>query len=145
MAKNYFIDDEAQCSDSSLDSLFDTQVDTSSEDEHIGKKRKAPEEPINVDKEIRMANNPRGCNWVFTTNNPVGKDIPRASLYPNIKRCVYQLEQGEAETPHFQGTTFHFVFLYYRLFGASQESYFIYAEKSKMLPSLTLGTPSRNS
>lgn len=42
-------------------------------------------------------------NWCFTINNPTEAD--RKQIYAlNPKYCVYQLEQGEQETIHYQGT-----------------------------------------
>lgn len=38
---------------------------------------------------------------MFTINNPVATDDP--TKWPDVKYCVYQLEKGAEETPHFQG------------------------------------------
>lgn len=45
-------------------------------------------------------------NWTFTLNNPTAPE--RAALYkladhPDINYIVFQLEEGEAGTPHYQG------------------------------------------
>lgn len=43
----------------------------------------------------------RSRSWVFTTNNPTGP--VELSELPGIVYGVYQLEQGESGTPHYQG------------------------------------------
>ncbi len=52
-----------------------------------------------------------GANWVFTLNNPfengvVGvlpADGTEPKEWPDVKYCVYQYEEGEKGTPHWQG------------------------------------------
>lgn len=59
----------------------------------------------------RPSNNP-SKNWVFTINNPTQHSVVRPdntnpadpkTWMPVLQYLVYQLEQGEAETPHLQG------------------------------------------
>jgi len=59
----------------------------------------------------RPSNNP-SKNWVFTINNPTQHSLVRPdninpadpkTRMPVLQYPVYQLEQGEAETPHLQG------------------------------------------
>lgn len=46
----------------------------------------------------------RGRHWFFTLNNPRDDDNPWQLLEPlGAQYGVYQLEQGEQHTPHFQG------------------------------------------
>jgi len=45
-------------------------------------------------------------NWLFTINNPIDEDRDRLiSLKEdaNVNYLIYQLEEGEEGTPHFQG------------------------------------------
>lgn len=42
-------------------------------------------------------------NWCFTINNPQANDYPEQWPLENIKTIIYQVEQGEEETPHLQG------------------------------------------
>lgn len=41
-------------------------------------------------------------NWIFTINNP-GDLKPEVAFAPGYKYLIYQLEQGEEGTPHYQG------------------------------------------
>lgn len=43
----------------------------------------------------------RAKGWMFTINNPGDDDRP--AMYADVVYCCYQLERGEAETPHYQG------------------------------------------
>lgn len=48
-----------------------------------------------------MASLSNSRNWMFTLNNPTSDCSP--NLWPCVKFIVYQLEQGESGTPHYQG------------------------------------------
>lgn len=53
-----------------------------------------------------MAPNPQFKKWVFTINNPQDGDDPSVlfdSVRDSIRYAVWQLEQGENGTPHYQG------------------------------------------
>lgn len=41
--------------------------------------------------------------WCFTLNNPLDIECPTRWPTTNMKNCLFQLESGEAETPHLQG------------------------------------------
>lgn len=41
--------------------------------------------------------------WVFTLNNPGPSHLQDVQGWPDIKYCVYQVEQGEQGTEHLQG------------------------------------------
>jgi len=43
----------------------------------------------------------QALNWIFTINNPSDNDLPKG--WPNVKYCIWQLEEGEEGTPHLQG------------------------------------------
>ena len=43
----------------------------------------------------------QSVNWCFTINNPEDNDIPRT--WPDVKYCIWQLEEGENATQHLQG------------------------------------------
>lgn len=50
--------------------------------------------------------NPRVRNWCFTLNNPslAGADLQTLlEGHPSFRFCIFQLEQGESGTRHFQG------------------------------------------
>jgi len=47
--------------------------------------------------------NKRARAWCFTENNPTRTNLFPDGLPAGIKYCVYQLEKGEAGTPHLQG------------------------------------------
>jgi len=52
----------------------------------------------------RAPRGPRGQrarNWMFVINNPIDTDAPSAWL--GVKYAIWQLETGEAGTPHYQG------------------------------------------
>lgn len=40
--------------------------------------------------------------WIFTINNPLNNDLPKT--WTKVSYCVWQLEKGEQDTPHLQGT-----------------------------------------
>jgi len=45
-------------------------------------------------------------NWLFTINNPTDEDQIRLTSLKdeaNVQYFIYQLEQGDEGTPHFQG------------------------------------------
>jgi len=49
-----------------------------------------------------MAQRPQAKHWCFTINNPVEADAEQLSTFVCLY-MVYQKEQGENETPHYQG------------------------------------------
>lgn len=53
------------------------------------------------EKETVEGTNKPSRNWCFTINNPTVEEL----TFPeeDVKYLIYQLEQGENETPHFQG------------------------------------------
>jgi len=79
-------------------------TETSDEEEEppvVGKKRKAPPKTT-----TRLPEGPKSHAWCFTWNNPTEAGdalIARLESTPGIRYAVFQLEQGESGTPHFQG------------------------------------------
>lgn len=47
-------------------------------------------------------NNSRAKHWAFTINNP-SHEIDHLAVEPTVSYAVWQLEEGENGTPHFQG------------------------------------------
>ncbi|AXF52349.1 MAG: putative viral replication protein [Cressdnaviricota sp.] len=45
----------------------------------------------------------QGKNWVFTINNPTFTDAPEEAMKGDYKYLIYQHEQGEKGTIHYQG------------------------------------------
>lgn len=50
-----------------------------------------------------MSSRPQGKNWCFTLNNPELDDLELADSLSSCDYAVWQLEEGENKTPHYQG------------------------------------------
>jgi len=100
---SYYIDDEAGCDDdSSEEGSIDLTVDTPTRRKNKkGKEKAKPKAKPKRKRKTKDTRESRAVDWCFTTNNPTDGDTPHP--VPAIRACVWQLEFGEEETPHFQG------------------------------------------